>query len=36
MHILSKKLILHFGKMMTDKGYKPDDLLNFFGKINIS
>jgi hypothetical protein len=21
---------------MTDKGYKPDDLLNFFGKLNIA
>jgi hypothetical protein len=25
-----------FGKIITDKGYKPDDLLNFWGKLNIT
>lgn len=33
-HII-KKAYPEFGKMMTDKGYKPDDLINFFGKIKI-
>ena len=32
MLILSGKHILSLAKLMTDKGYKPDDLLNFFGK----
>ena len=34
-HII-KKAYPDFGKMMTDKGYKPDDLINFFGKVNIA
>ena len=34
-HII-RKAYPAFGKMMTDKGYKPDDLLNFFGKLNIA
>ncbi len=34
-HII-KKAYSEFGKMMTDKGYKPDDLLNVFGKFNIA
>ena len=25
-----------FGKMLTDKGYRPDDLINPFGKLNIA
>ncbi|MCJ7448595.1 MAG: hypothetical protein MUO72_12975 [Bacteroidales bacterium] len=33
-HII-KKAYPPFGKMITDKGYKPDDLINFFGKVNI-
>jgi len=31
-----RKAYPEFSKMMTDKGYKPDDLINFLGKINIS
>ena len=34
-HII-RKAYPQFGKMMTDKGYKPDDLLNFLGKFNIA
>ncbi len=33
---LIRKAYPAFGKMMTDKGYKPDDLINFFGKVNIA
>lgn len=33
-HII-RKTYPEFGKMITDKGYKPDDLLSFFGKLNI-
>ncbi len=25
-----------FGKMLTDKGYRPDDLINPLGKLNIA
>lgn len=31
-----RKAYPEFGKMRTDKGYKPDDLLNFFGKVNVA
>jgi asparagine synthetase B (glutamine-hydrolysing) len=34
-HII-RKAYPKFGQIMTDKGYKPDDLLNFFGKLNIA
>ncbi|MBN1599242.1 MAG: hypothetical protein JW894_13190 [Bacteroidales bacterium] len=34
-HII-RKAYPAFGEMMTDKGYKPDDLINFFGKLNIA
>ena len=34
-HII-RKAHPSFGKIMTDKGYKPDDLLNCFGKLNIA
>jgi len=34
-HII-RKAYPAFGKMMTDKGYKPDDLLNLPGKLNIA
>ncbi len=33
-HIIHKGYPL-FGQMITDKGYRPDDLLNFSGKLNI-
>ena len=34
-HII-RKSYPSFGKTVTDKGYKPDDLINFSGKINIT
>lgn len=34
-HII-RKAYPAFGKMMTDKGYRPDDLINPFGKLNIA
>jgi len=34
-HII-RKAYPAYGKMMTDKGYKPDDLINLFGKLNIA
>ena len=34
-HII-RKAYPPFGKMITDKGYKPDDLITFSGKINIA
>jgi hypothetical protein len=34
-HII-RKAYPAFGKIMTDKGYKPDDLISFFGKFNIA
>lgn len=33
-HIIRKAFPL-FGRIMTDKGYRPDDLISFFGKANI-
>jgi asparagine synthase (glutamine-hydrolysing) len=33
-HVI-KKAYPALGKAMTDKGYRPDDLMNFFGKANI-
>jgi len=33
-HIIEKAYPA-FGKILTDKGYRPDDLINFFGKVNI-
>jgi len=33
-HII-RKAYPDFGKIMTDKDYKPDDLINIFGKFNI-
>lgn len=34
-HII-RKAYPAFGRMMTDKGYKPDDLINYLGKLNIA
>lgn len=34
-HII-RKAYPDFGKMMTDKGYRPDDLINPLGKLNIA
>ena len=34
-HII-KKTYPEFGKMLTDKGYRPDDLINPLGKLNIA
>jgi len=34
-HIINKAFP-SFAKIITDKGYEPDDLLNFLGKLNIS
>lgn len=34
-HII-RKAYPEFGKMMTDKGYRPDDLIDTFGKLNIA
>jgi asparagine synthase (glutamine-hydrolysing) len=33
-HII-QKAFPQFGRMMTDKGYRPDDLISFSGKLNI-
>lgn len=34
-HII-RKAYPQFGKLMTDKGYRPDDLITIFGKLNIA
>lgn len=34
-HVI-KKAYLDFGRAMTDKGYRPDDLINLFGKVRIA
>ncbi len=34
-HII-KKTYPTFGEILTDKGYRPNDLINFFGKVSIA